>query len=231
MCIAYPGRVIAIDERGALIDIEGRRQRASLLLEPGVAVGDWVVVAAGTIIETCRPRRRHRCERCSMQRPNVMLHSPPDPPRWLPEPRPGDRAPVSGPTLFARYAYGPNRLGLCGPDDAASLFGATTGEPGGRRAAGAPAGAGVRGGVPVPASSSGRPTASPIRSTDGWSRPTGWGARCSTPSPRTCSVSRCGGASGRGWVSPPGDGWIEPHRPARGRCMPSTSWTCSPRSG
>ncbi len=29
----------------------------------------------------------------------------------------------SGPLLFARYAYGPNRLGLCGPDDAASLFG------------------------------------------------------------------------------------------------------------
>lgn len=29
----------------------------------------------------------------------------------------------SGPVLFARYAYGPNRLGLCGPDDAESLFG------------------------------------------------------------------------------------------------------------
>ncbi len=33
------------------------------------------------------------------------------------------RAPASGPVLFARYAYGPNRLGLCGPDDAESLFG------------------------------------------------------------------------------------------------------------
>lgn len=29
----------------------------------------------------------------------------------------------SGPVLFARYAYGPNRLGLCGPDDAQGLFG------------------------------------------------------------------------------------------------------------
>ncbi|HET7726173.1 MAG TPA: DUF6390 family protein [Candidatus Limnocylindrales bacterium] len=28
--------------------------------------------------------------------------------------------------LFARYAYGPNRLGLCGPDAAASLFGEST---------------------------------------------------------------------------------------------------------
>ncbi len=29
---------------------------------------------------------------------------------------------VSGPVLFARYAYGPNRLGLCGPDEAAALL-------------------------------------------------------------------------------------------------------------
>ncbi len=36
--------------------------------------------------------------------------------------------PVSGPVLFARYAYPPNRLGLCGPDDAPGLLGgATTG--------------------------------------------------------------------------------------------------------
>jgi Family of unknown function (DUF6390) len=39
--------------------------------------------------------------------------------------RGSDRARVEtpGPVLFARYAYGPNRLGLCGPDDAESLFG------------------------------------------------------------------------------------------------------------
>ncbi len=33
----------------------------------------------------------------------------------------------AGPVLFARYAYGPNRLGLCGPDDAEALFGQTSG--------------------------------------------------------------------------------------------------------
>ena len=33
---------------------------------------------------------------------------------------------VPGPVLFARYAFGPNRLGYCGPDDAASLFGEAT---------------------------------------------------------------------------------------------------------
>lgn len=34
---------------------------------------------------------------------------------------------VSGPVLFARFAFGPNRLGYCGPDAAAELFGEATG--------------------------------------------------------------------------------------------------------
>jgi hypothetical protein len=40
--------------------------------------------------------------------------------------KPEATEPVSGPVLFARYAYGPNRLGLCGPDDAPALFGSST---------------------------------------------------------------------------------------------------------
>jgi hypothetical protein len=45
-----------------------------------------------------------------------------------PGPRAVSGGPVPGPILFARYAFGPNRLGYCGPDDAAELFGqATTG--------------------------------------------------------------------------------------------------------
>jgi len=31
-------------------------------------------------------------------------------------------APASGPVRFARYAFGPNRLGYCGPDQAGELF-------------------------------------------------------------------------------------------------------------
>jgi hypothetical protein len=34
---------------------------------------------------------------------------------------------TSGPLLFARYAYGPNQLGYCGPDAADELFGEATG--------------------------------------------------------------------------------------------------------
>jgi hypothetical protein len=36
--------------------------------------------------------------------------------------RPAGRRAPSGPVLFARYAFGPNRLGYCGPADADELF-------------------------------------------------------------------------------------------------------------
>lgn len=50
-------------------------------------------------------------------------------------PDPAARArPVPGPVIFARYAYGPNRLGYCGPDGAQELFEQAT-EGGGEEAA------------------------------------------------------------------------------------------------
>ncbi|HEY8439118.1 MAG TPA: HypC/HybG/HupF family hydrogenase formation chaperone [Candidatus Limnocylindrales bacterium] len=55
MCIEDPGRVVAIDALGAVVDTAGRRRRASTLLLPEVAVGDWVTVAAGTIVDRLRP--------------------------------------------------------------------------------------------------------------------------------------------------------------------------------
>jgi hypothetical protein len=41
-------------------------------------------------------------------------------------------APCSGPTLFARYAFGPNRFGYCGPDAANELLGEATSGDGDR---------------------------------------------------------------------------------------------------
>lgn len=55
MCLEFPGRVIAIDPTGATIDTEGRQRRASTLLMPDLAIGDWVFVAAGTVIERLEP--------------------------------------------------------------------------------------------------------------------------------------------------------------------------------
>ena len=51
MCLTAPARVLAIDAAGATILLGGRERRASTLVVPEVAVGDWVVVAAGTILE------------------------------------------------------------------------------------------------------------------------------------------------------------------------------------
>jgi hydrogenase assembly chaperone HypC/HupF len=51
MCIDDPGRVVAIDALGAIIETPAHRRRASTLLIPDVAVGDWVTVAAGTIVD------------------------------------------------------------------------------------------------------------------------------------------------------------------------------------
>lgn len=55
MCIAFPGRVVAIDPGGALVETEGRLRRASTLLVDDLAIGDWVTVAAGTILVRLEP--------------------------------------------------------------------------------------------------------------------------------------------------------------------------------
>lgn len=46
---------MAVDENGATVDREGRLRRASTLLIPDIAPGEWVYVAAGTIIERLEP--------------------------------------------------------------------------------------------------------------------------------------------------------------------------------
>lgn len=55
MCVTMPGQVLAVDASGATIESDGRRRRASTLLYPDVAVGDWVVVAAGTVVRQLTP--------------------------------------------------------------------------------------------------------------------------------------------------------------------------------
>jgi hydrogenase expression/formation protein HypC len=57
MCVTYPGQVLEVGDDSALVDIEGRQRRASLLLVPDVAVGDWVIVATGTVLEVVDPEQ------------------------------------------------------------------------------------------------------------------------------------------------------------------------------
>ena len=57
MCLGFPGRVIELDADGAVVETDGRRRRATTLYLPDVAVGDWVTVAAGTIVDRLEPTR------------------------------------------------------------------------------------------------------------------------------------------------------------------------------
>jgi hydrogenase assembly chaperone HypC/HupF len=51
MCLDFPGRVIARAGDSVTVESDGRRRKASTLLYPDVTVGDWVYVAAGTVVE------------------------------------------------------------------------------------------------------------------------------------------------------------------------------------
>jgi hydrogenase assembly chaperone HypC/HupF len=51
MCLDFPGRIVARTGDSVIVESDGRRRRASTLLYPDVTVGNWVYVAAGTVIE------------------------------------------------------------------------------------------------------------------------------------------------------------------------------------
>ena len=55
MCLTYPGQVLEVADDMALVDIDHRQRRASLVLVPEVTVGDWVIVGAGTVLEVLEP--------------------------------------------------------------------------------------------------------------------------------------------------------------------------------
>ena len=55
MCLTAPARVVAVDADGATVLLGGRERRASTLVVPEVTVGDWVIVAAGSILERIDP--------------------------------------------------------------------------------------------------------------------------------------------------------------------------------
>ena len=56
MCLSYPGRVMSVHDDCVLVDEDGRRRRASRLLISDLQPGDWVLVAAGAVIERLDPR-------------------------------------------------------------------------------------------------------------------------------------------------------------------------------
>jgi hydrogenase assembly chaperone HypC/HupF len=51
MCLDFPGRVVSREGDQVIVETDGRRRRATTLLVPDIDVGEWVYVAAGTVIE------------------------------------------------------------------------------------------------------------------------------------------------------------------------------------
>lgn len=50
MCLAVPGKIVAIDGPKARVDFQGNRREVNILLTPEATVGDWVLVHAGFAI-------------------------------------------------------------------------------------------------------------------------------------------------------------------------------------
>jgi hydrogenase assembly chaperone HypC/HupF len=60
MCLDFPGRVVERNGDVCTVECEGRKRRASTLLYPELAVGDWVYVAAGTVVERLDEATAHQ---------------------------------------------------------------------------------------------------------------------------------------------------------------------------
>lgn len=59
MCLAIPSRIVEINNGVAVIDVEGIRREASLLLLEDPKVGDYVIVHAGFAIHTIDEANAH----------------------------------------------------------------------------------------------------------------------------------------------------------------------------
>lgn len=51
MCLAIPSKIVAIENEMAVLDVDGVKRKASLLLLEAPCVGDWVIVHAGFAIQ------------------------------------------------------------------------------------------------------------------------------------------------------------------------------------
>lgn len=63
MCLTFPGEVVALDGADAVVRTDGRLRRATTLALPGVAIGDRVIVAAGSIVSRLEPAEADEIER------------------------------------------------------------------------------------------------------------------------------------------------------------------------
>jgi hydrogenase expression/formation protein HypC len=51
MCLAVPGKLVAIDGQVGVLDFQGNQMRASLAMTPEAQVGAWLIVHAGMALQ------------------------------------------------------------------------------------------------------------------------------------------------------------------------------------
>ncbi|MCL2641585.1 MAG: HypC/HybG/HupF family hydrogenase formation chaperone [Phycisphaerales bacterium] len=51
MCLAVPAKIVEIEDKRAIADLNGNRITISLRMLPETAIGDWVLVHAGFAIQ------------------------------------------------------------------------------------------------------------------------------------------------------------------------------------
>jgi hydrogenase maturation factor len=63
MCMTYPGEVVALEGSEAVVRTDGRFLRATTLVLPDTAIGDLVLVAAGSIVQRLEPLQAEEIRR------------------------------------------------------------------------------------------------------------------------------------------------------------------------
>ena len=63
MCLTLPGEIVAIDGDDAVVRVDGRLRRVSILPLPDAAIGDRVIVAAGAVMARLDPDEADEIER------------------------------------------------------------------------------------------------------------------------------------------------------------------------
>ncbi len=75
MCLMMPGQVVSVDGEICEVETAGRTDKASMMLEPDLAVGDWVLVNSGTVV-----RVLDEDQASEMSQAFGMLMAPPEEP-------------------------------------------------------------------------------------------------------------------------------------------------------
>ena len=75
MCLMMPGQVVSVDGEICEVTTAGQTDKASMMLEPDLKVGDWVLVNSGTVV-----RVLEEDQAAEMSQAFAVLMQPPEEP-------------------------------------------------------------------------------------------------------------------------------------------------------